>query len=172
MKSKNVRVIIFAIVIIAIVSVPGIFSYLTDAEAVSNVFVVGEVKIDLQEPKWESSIDSNDNGIPDYAENIVPNATIVKDPQIKNTGNNNAYVYIKVKVPAKKVVVADSNGKVKNEGNPTDTQLFTYDVNNDWKEIVSARKDNLNDSNEIESYTYVYYYDKELKTNEITRNFV
>ena len=161
MKSKNVRVIIFAIAIIAIVSVPGIFSYLTDAEAVSNVFVVGEVKIDLQEPKWESSIDSNDNGIPDYAENIVPNATIVKDPQIKNTGNNNAYVYIKVKVPAKKVVVADSNGKVKNEGNPTDTQLFTY-----------ARKDNLNDSNEIESYTYVYYYDKELKTNEITRNFV
>ena len=114
MKSKNVRVIIFAIAIIAIVSVPGIFSYLTDAEAVSNVFVVGEVKIDLQEPKWESSIDSNDNGIPDYAENIVPNATIVKDPQIKNTGNNNAYVYIKVKVPAKKVVVADSNGKVKN----------------------------------------------------------
>ena len=124
MKSKNVRVIIFVIAIIAIISVPGIFSYLTDAEAVSNIFVVGEVKIDLQEPKWKDSIDSN------------------------------------------------NNGKVKNEGSPTDTQLFTYDVNNDWKEIVSARKDNLNDSNEIESYTYVYYYNKELRTNETTRNFV
>ena len=77
-----------------------------------------------------------------------------------------------MKIPAKKVVVADNNGKVKNEGSPTDTQLFTYDVNNDWKEIVSARKDNLNDSNEIESYTYVYYYNKELRTNETTRNFV
>ena len=171
-KTNKIILIVCIIAIISILGIWGISAYLTDTDTATNQFVVGQVKIELKEPSWESATDSDGNGIPDYAENVVPNDTIQKDPQIKNTGNNNAYVYIKVKIPAKKVVVADNNGKVKNEGSPTDTQLFTYDVNNDWKEIVSARKDNLNDSNEIESYTYVYYYNKELRTNETTRNFV
>ena len=167
-KTNKIILIVCIIAIISILGIWGILAYLTDTDTATNQFVVGQVKIELKEPSWESATDSNGDGIPDYAESIVPNDTIQKDPQIKNIGNNSAYVYLKVTVPVKNVVVANNDGTLLNEGNPTNTQLFTYNINSDWKEIVSARKENLNSSNEVESYTYVYYYDKALGVNETT----
>lgn len=167
-KTNKIILIVCIIAIISILGIWGISAYLTDTDTATNQFVVGQVKIELKEPSWESATDLDGNGIPDYAENVVPNDTIQKDPQIKNIGNNSAYVYLKVTVPVKNVVVANNDGTLLNEGNPTNTQLFTYNINNDWKEIVSARKENLNSSNEVESYTYVYYYNKSLGGNETT----
>ena len=167
-KTNKIILIVCIIAIISIIGIWGISAYLTDTDTATNQFVVGQVKIELKEPSWESATDLDGNGIPDYAENVVPNDTIQKDPQIKNIGNNSAYVYLKVTVPVKNVVVANNDGTLLNEGNPTNTQLFTYNINNDWKEIVSARKENLNSSNEVESYTYVYYYNKALGGNETT----
>lgn len=167
-KTNKIILIVCIIAIISILGIWGISAYLTDTDTATNQFVVGQVKIELKEPSWESATDLDGNGIPDYAENVVPNDTIQKDPQIKNIGNNSAYVYLKVTVPVKNVVVANNDGTLLNEGNPTNTQLFTYNINNDWKEIVSARKENLNSSNEVESYTYVYYYNKALGGNETT----
>lgn len=162
-KGKNIKVIACIISLISILSVTGIFTYLTDADATYNKFTVGQVRIEIEEPMWESAIDSNNNAIPDYAEKLVPNGIIKKDPQIVNVGENSAYVYFKVKVPVENVITANDNGTLKNSGLATDTGLFTYSINDKWKEIVSARDTVYNSSGKIEYFVYVYYYDSPLE---------
>lgn len=166
---KKTKIILCTASIIGVIGVSGIFAYLTDTKTKSNKFTVGKVEIELKEPNWESATDSDDDGVPDYAENVTPNATISKDPQVKNVGKSDAYVYLKVTVPAKKVITAQSDGNLANEGQATDTQLFTYTPNEKWKEITTERKSNVNsETSEIESYTYVYYYNEKLTPNSTT----
>ena len=149
---KKTKIILCTASIIGVIGVSGILAYLTDTDTASNKFTVGQVKIQLKEPIWEAGTDSDNNGIPDYAENLVPNETIEKDPQVKNVGKNDAYVYLKVTVPAKKIITAQSDGTLANGGQATDTQLFTYTPNEKWKEITTERKSNVNsETSEIEN---------------------
>lgn len=167
--NKKVKVILCTASIVGIVGISGIFAYLTDSDMASNKFTVGKVEIELQEPKWDSATDADNNGIPDYAENIVPNATIEKDPQVKNVGKNDAYIYLKVTVPAKNVITAQEDGTLENNGQAKVTQLFTYTPSANWKEITSQRKTNTKaDSTEVESYTYVYYYNEKVAPQATT----
>ena len=166
---KKTKIILCTASIIGVIGVSGILAYLTDTDTASNKFTVGQVKIQLKEPIWEAGTDSDNNGIPDYAENLVPNETIEKDPQVKNVGKNDAYVYLKVTVPAKKIITAQSDGTLANGGQATDTQLFTYTPNEKWTEITTERKSNVNsETSEIESYTYVYYYNEKLTPKSTT----
>lgn len=165
-KGKNIKIIACIISLISILSVTGIFTYLTDADSTYNKFTVGQVRIEIEEPTWESATDSNNNEIPDYAENLVPNKVIKKDPQIVNKGENSAYVYFKVKVPVQNVITVNDDGTLKNSGIATNTGLFTYSTNSKWKEIVSARDTTYNSFGKIEYYTYVYYYDSPLNNKE------
>mgnify|MGYP000876252070 FL=1 len=167
--NKKAKIFLCTASIVGIVGVSGIFAYLTDTDTASNKFTVGRVKIELQEPKWDSATDSDNNGIPDYAENVVPNAIIEKDPQVKNVGKNDAYVFLKVTVPAKNVITAQENGTLENNGQAQATQLFTYTPNAKWTEITSQRKTNTKaDSTDIESYTYVYYYNEKVAPQATT----
>ena len=166
---KKTKAILCAVSMIGVVGISGVLAYLTDTDTASNKFTIGQVKIDLQEPTWDEATDTDDDGIPDFAENIVPNATIEKDPQVENVGSNSAYIYLKVTVPAEKVITAQSNGVLNNNGVETDTQLFSYTVNSDWTEITSERKTNTNaTTGEVESYTYVYYYKEAVAPNATT----
>ena len=158
MKSKTIRTIACIISLVAILSVTGIFTYLTDAKATYDKFTIGQVRIEIEEPSWQEAEDLNDNGIPDYAEKLVPNTTIKKDPQIINVGENSALVYFKVKVPVQNIITAKENGILENSGKAKDTELFSYSVNNNWEEITSARDSIKNTSGKIEYNTYVYYY--------------
>lgn len=156
---KKTKAILCVALIIGVIGVSGILAYLTDTKSASNQFTVGEVTINLTEPTWDAALDGNDNGIPDVAENITPNATIAKDPQVENAGKNNAYIYLKVTVPVKNVVTAESNGtRIAGEGENGEkpTQLFSYETNENWIEITSKRESNTN------SNTYVYYYKDEV----------
>lgn len=65
---------------------------MTDTEGITNTVTVGRVNIDLEEPGYPG----NDS---DEVKNIIPNQEIVKDPQIENTGNNDALVFLRVEVP-------------------------------------------------------------------------
>ena len=172
-KSRNIKIIACIISLISIMSVTGIFAYLTEADMSYNKFTVGEVKIDIIEKKWNDAKNYNDENSLKYVENIVPNSIIEKDPLIENVGENSAYVYFKVKIPSAKVVVADEYGNIENS-EPQDTPLFDYEVNNGWQEIVSERDTVKNSSGKIEYYTYVYCYDKVLakseKTNTLFKN--
>ena len=158
MKSKTIRTIACIISLVAILSVTGIFTYLTDAKATYDKFTTGQVRIEIEEPSWQEAEDLNSNGIPDYAEKLVPNSTIKKDPQIINVGENSALVYFKVKVPVQNIITAKENGILENSGKAKDTELFSYSVNNNWEEITSARDSIKNTSGKIEYNTYVYYY--------------
>lgn len=167
MKNKT-KAILCTAAIAGVVGVSGIFAYLTDMDTKSNNFTIGHVDIELQEPEWDKATDENGNKIPDYAENIVPNATITKDPKVKNVGKNDAYIYLKVTVPAKSVVTAGADGTLINEGRPQDTQLFTYSKNANWTEITPRAENRNATTNEIESYTYVYYYYEKVAPNDTT----
>ena len=158
MKSKTIRTIACIISLIAILSVTGIFTYLTDADTAYDKFTIGQVKIEIEEPVWDESPDINENGIPDYAEKLVPNSVIKKDPQIVNIGDNSAYVFLKVKVPVQKVITANDEGILENSGLAKETEIFTYSINDNWKEIISARDSVKNNFGQVEYNTYVYYY--------------
>lgn len=169
--NKKAKAILATASIVGVVGIAGIMAYLTDVDTATNTLTTGEVTIDLQEPLWDAGTDANDNDIPDFAENITPNATVTKDPQVKNTGKNNAYIYLKVTVPAKEVITANANGTLANNGEATATQLFTYELadNSKWVLIPGESGANVNSTtNKVESYTYVYYYNEAVEPNATT----
>ena len=90
-KKQLLRTLIACGLVVS-VAAGGTVAYLTDAETANNTFTVGKVKIDLEEPSYPG----NDS---DEVKNIIPNQEIVKDPQIENTGNNDALVFIRVEIP-------------------------------------------------------------------------
>ena len=93
------KTIISAIVLLAIVAVGGAIAYFTDTDTKTNTFTVGNVDITLSEEHW-STTDSNNNNIPDAAENIAPGVSVAKDPVITNvSATAPAYVYAKVEIP-------------------------------------------------------------------------
>ncbi len=175
--NKKVKAVLCTASIIGVVGVAGVMAYFTDTDNATNTITIGKITIDLTEPLWDATVadktngDKNNNNIPDYAENVAPNTTVTKDPQVQNTGINPAYVYLKVTIPAKEVITANENGTLKNNGNAVATQLFTYNLeeNSKWVEIEGERKTNINtETNKIESYTYVYYYNQALAPNATT----
>lgn len=165
-KTKTIG-IVSIIALVAILLISGIFAYLTDADTASNKFTIGKVDIDLIESKWDNATDTDGDGVPDFAENVVPNQTIEKDPKIKNEGENPAYVYIKVTVPVKEVVVAAADGTVSST-TKTATDLFTYTVNTGWTEIASEHAKEVKTGNVVTAHTYVYYYNTELAKDVTT----
>ena len=93
------KTIIAAIVLLLIAAVGGAIAYFTDTETATNTFTIGNVNITLSEPHW-STTDSNNNNVPDAAENISPGVTVAKDPTITNdSATAPAYVYAKVEIP-------------------------------------------------------------------------
>lgn len=93
------KTIISAIVLLAIVAVGGAIAYFTDTDTKTNTFTIGNVDITLSEEHW-STTDSNNNNIPDAAENIAPGVSVAKDPVITNvSATAPAYVYAKVEIP-------------------------------------------------------------------------
>ena len=165
---KKTKAILCAASIIGVVGISGILAYLTDSDSAINKFTVGNVDIDLVEEQWDEADDENKNGIPDYAEDIAPGTTIVKDPKVKNVGETDAYIFLKVKVPADKVVTVNADGTRKNDGAEVDTPLFTYTTNSGWAKIASADEVETDTDDNVLSYTYVYYYEDAIGKNEET----
>ncbi len=115
----------------------GTVAYLTDYDTAANEFTVGKVDIELQEPGWD----------PEDHKKILPTEEIKKDPQIKNVGINDAFVYLEVSVPVSKVITADNAG---NRKEAADTELFTFTPGKDWLLMDSYM------SGTSKIYQYVY----------------
>ena len=116
----------------------GAFAYFTDADSAVNTFTVGSVKIDLQEPGF-----NEDEGI-----NITPGKTVEKDPQILNTGNNDAFVYMQIGIPTANVVTVDDSGVKKAAAS---AELFSFTLNNGWTQVGDRETDGA-----LNVYTYAY----------------
>lgn len=138
MKNKS-KLIVMALAVAMCVGIVGISAYFTDAETVTNEFVIGEVSLSLQEPNWEEPTQ------------MLPNDEIDKDPQILNDGKNDEYVFLTVAVPYKNLVTANEDG-TKNAA--ADVELFTYEIDaENWVQVGNAEKDT---ENGVVLYTYAY----------------
>ena len=132
MTKKKIVTLCLAAVLVIMVVAGASLAYLTDTKQATNTFTIGNVDISLEEPTWDEN----------NAKDLSPNATVPKDPQVKNDSTTNpCYCYLQVTVPK------DAQG-----------QLFTLNgVSNQWTLVNS-------DTSGAASNTYVYAY----ATNENT----
>lgn len=151
LKKKSIKIVavICGLALLSALCVFITYSYLAkNTEQRLNKFTFGKVDIELTEPQWDKLADED--------KIITPSQNIPKDPQIKNTGKNDAYVFIQVSIPKKSVRLAVQN--VDGTESKSDYQtisLFTYEINNTWLKI----DENSNDS-DYNVYTYAYIGDE------------
>ncbi|MBQ8305587.1 MAG: Camelysin metallo-endopeptidase [Blautia sp.] len=145
---KSAKTGILVLSVAALAYVGGTMAYLTDYDTAANEFTVGKIDIELQEPTWK----------PEEHKKLVPTETIKKDPQVKNTGVNDAYVYLEVSVPMRNVVTADASG---NRVNAKNMELFTFSSAQEWSLIDSYVKG--------ENKIYLYAYTQIVKPNQTTK---
>ena len=130
MKNKTWKNYLGAAALVTVLFAGSVSAYFTDQDEKVNTFTVGKVTIELEEPKWEKKPDDNGNKIPDEAERMTPNQTIIKDPQVKNTGNNDAFIYMTVEVPCRQIISVNNDGT----RNPLAMrELYNYQVDNSWE---------------------------------------
>ena len=125
-----------------------------------NIATVGDVKIDLEEPGYPGN---------DSAEvaAILPNQEIVKDPQVENTGDNAAIVYLKVDVPQETFTELGTDGT---KGETKLQDLFALKNLSDNWELIKTETSTDADTAKTKT-TYVYAYrktlDKGAKTDKL-----
>lgn len=144
MKKNTVKIMTLA-GILCLASVGGVSAYLTDYEKVSNEFTVGKVDIELKEPEWK----------PEENKKIEPSKVIHKDPQITNTGTNDAIVYMEVSIPMANVEAAAENGE--RLGKKVQ-ELFYFEAKDNWMQLSVQNTESRR--------TYTYAYKKILKPQE------
>ncbi len=134
---KKMTIFLAAAAIAGVLAIGGTMAYLTDYDTVNNRFTVGKVEIDLEEPGWK----------PKDNEKLVPTQNIAKDPQITNTGKNDAFVYLEVSVPIRNVITANPDGSRKPKA---DTELFTFTADKEWTQVSKSRVG----ANQVYAYCY------------------
>lgn len=156
MKQFNKRKIsvVIALLMCMILAFGSTFAYLSATDNEINTVTIGKVEIDVVEDLWSQLPDTDGDGIPDAAEAVIPNQSVTKDPSIKNTGNNEAYVYLSVEVPNKNITSFNPDGTPANGGAATDTDLFNYEINDGWTLIGSKT--------EAGKTIYTYGYEEKL----------
>ena len=144
MTKKKVVTFFAVSALCGVMAIGSSMAYLTDHDSVTNKFSVGKVDIEGQEPNYTPDPDGKTN-------NILPTQVIKKDPQIKNVGKNDAYVYIDVSIPIAKVITVDAAGNRLNGGVAKDTELFTQNnVSKKWTLMYNKRVGN----NMVYTYSY------------------
>lgn len=94
------KIILAAVVLLLVFVVGGAIAYFTDTDSATNKFTIGNITIDVVETAWDLLTDTDSDGIPDVAEDMMPGETVTKDPKITNTSTANpAYVFMKVVSP-------------------------------------------------------------------------
>ena len=86
---KKILALCLVVVLVATAITGVTLAYFTDTDAATNTFTVGNVDIDLTEPKWD------ENGSKDAPE-VYPGEALAKDPTVTNKGKNPCFVRISV----------------------------------------------------------------------------
>ena len=108
-------------------------SYLSDEETKINTVSFNELQISLKEPAWVSLPDRDEDGIPDDGNGILPGVTVLKDPTVVNEKGADAYVYLQVNIPRRKVRLVSADGADFSE--PEYADLFEYETEEGWELI-------------------------------------
>ncbi len=91
-------------------------AFLISYDETTNVFVAGNVKIVLSEYKYPG----NDSPT---VKDLIPYQTIEKNPVVTNTGTSDAYIFLRLTVPAAQVTELDEYGR-KLTADPVLQELF------------------------------------------------
>lgn len=163
MKSKKrITLAVLACVLLVLMAIAGTGLYLTDNDSATNSVTVGDVKISLTEPNWT---DTN---------NIVPNQELAKNPQVTNTGINDAVVFVTVQVPVESITPTADDGT---KGTKGKNELFWFKDAADGASVHANNFDNnwlhLNTKDtgadlSGTSRTYVFAYKTSISRNETT----
>lgn len=163
-RSAKKRISIAAVCcfLLLAMAIGGTGLYLTDNDSATNTVTIGDVKIDLLEPNWTDTYD------------VVPNQELTKDPQIKNTGINDAIMFMTVEVPVESITLTADNGT---KGTKANNELFWFKKTSDG---LSTHANNF-DTNWVHldtkdtgadlsgsSRTYVFAYKTKVAKNATT----
>ena len=128
-KTRKKQVVI-ALALVTIMGIAGTSAYFTASDEAVNTWTVGKVQIDLEETEYDKYKDEE-------TKDITPNAELHKDPKAVNTGNNDAFVFMKVRIPKATVKVAAQDGTVPESASLQ--ELFDYQWNNGWT-VIDTRE--------------------------------
>lgn len=94
MKLNRKLVLVLALVLSVAMATGGTLAYLTDRDSAANVFTMGNVKIKLNEEFEQGA-------------KLLPGQIVDKGPTIRNTGSEDAYVWMTVAYPKAFAGIAD-----------------------------------------------------------------
>lgn len=149
MKLKNVLLSVMSLALVAVVAIGGTLAYLTDRDSEANVFTVGDVEIELNEDFKQGA-------------ELIPGVKVEKEARITNTGDNDAWVWMTLAVPA---VLDDENVEL-GSANVLHWNMpgcFWYGYHDQAKYIQSGIKDGYL----LEGSTGVADEDSWINTNKI-----
>lgn len=152
MKKKSILLAATAVMLVCAMSIGGMLAYFTDTDSKENTFTVGNVEIVVNEEFEQGSIAN-------------PGVAVAKNPSIKNTGGNDAYVRMKV-------VLSDGLAWMtaieKNYGEEFDLATVFGGHNEDnWSRVDYAGVPAEYDF-ETDTLTYTYNFMASLKPDEST----
>ena len=158
MRAKWNKTIFTAILVGAAlgISAGALSAYMTSSETATNTFTAGEVEINLQEPAWK----------PEDGKHLVAKQTVLKDPKIKNTGKNPAYVFMTVQMPVRTLTLYNDTGRKEEYSETTELFNLKKNVNGNYETLSDTNsgnwvllKDRSTYGTKDESFTtYVYVY--------------
>lgn len=93
---KKITAIVLVVLVLALLTMGMTLAYFTDEKEAQNVFVFGDISIDLEEPGWKPGEDGGEDDT--VMEDIFPGMDFTKDPYIVNTGDADAYVRMGVEI--------------------------------------------------------------------------
>lgn len=153
-----------ACAMVGAMAIGGTMAYLTDNEGATNTFTVGKVQVDLEEPGWD----------PEEGKDIVPNEEVAKNPQVENTGVNDALIFVTVDVPVKNVTLVAADGT---KGTKEPTELFWFkqtadaqnsfadNFNSNWVRLTDKETEGTTDGSTTK---YVFAYNAKVAKGATT----
>lgn len=151
MKGKKRNYVLAAVLLAMMGAAAGVTAaYLSRSPGVvQNVITVGTIKAELTEEHWK----------PENGAAVYPGESIDKDPVVKNTGENDAYVFLEVSVPIENIALVERETERKTERQSC--ELFSFHADEEsWKPLEYKTADG--------QACYVYGYKKVLQPGEKT----
>ena len=156
---KKLMAIALAVCVAAVLAAGASLAYFTDkTETVDNVFTMGNVKITLDETDLTKPGDSRTAAGNTY-ENLYPGMDMVKDPTVHNTGRNDAWVRVIVRV-ANGAAFMDQFKDTQYGQSPLEG--LTHGLGEGWQITASTKDTATNDM------VYTIVYNTVLKHGEST----
>lgn len=156
---KKLMAIALAVCVVAVLAAGASLAYFTDkTEAADNTFTMGNVKITLDETDLTKTDNSRTPAGNTYT-NLYPGMDMVKDPTVHNTGRNDAWVRVIVRV-ANGAAFMDKFAIAPYASSPLEG--LTHGLGEGWQITASTKDTAANDM------VYTIVYNTVLKPGEST----